>query len=258
MSSSPQLLIEAQKRALRARGITYGDVAKTLEVSEPTVKRLFSRGGFSLERLGEVCALAELAFLELARLARQRSERKAQLTLAQEEALAENETLMLVFHLLLAGWKSQDIGGRYGLAPTTLVRALAHLDRLRLIVLEPGDRARLIVPRNLVWRRRGPVLRRYGDAALREFISGEFGADDEALFLETRELSPASQEVIRRKLERLTQEFLELAELDAGLGAPTRRNVGLVLAMRPWVFSIAHPRDNGMPQNARSARTRRS
>ncbi|UXI66566.1 helix-turn-helix transcriptional regulator [Tahibacter amnicola] len=242
-------LLDALKQALRARGITYAQVAKALELSEPSIKRLFSRGDFSLERLGRVCAMAELDFLDLAKLARQRSERTSQLTLAQEQALADDETLMLVFHLLLAGWKSADIRAHYGLTQAQTIRALAHLDRLRLIVLEPGDRVRLVVPRNVVWRRQGPVRRRYGDAALREFIDSSFEGTDEMLFLETRELGPASRVLIRRRLERLSQEFLELAELDAGLAPSSRRNVGLVLAMRPWVFSLARSR----PEKAGSA-----
>ena len=36
-----RLLIDALKRALRARGVTYRDVARALELSEPSVKRLF-------------------------------------------------------------------------------------------------------------------------------------------------------------------------------------------------------------------------
>lgn len=238
---SSRLLIDALKRALRTRGVTYRDVAQALALSEPSVKRLFSRGGFSVERLAQICALADLDFFELAKLARQRSERTAQLSLAQEQALAADETLMLVFHLLLAGWKNADIRAHYGLSAPTMVRALARLDRLKLIVLEPGDRARLAVPRNVTWRRRGPVQRRYGDAALREFVGAGFDGADEMLFLETRELGAASQALIRRRLERLAQEFLELAELDAALPQEARRNTGLVLATRPWVFSIARP-----------------
>ncbi|HJU39573.1 MAG TPA: hypothetical protein VJ724_08365, partial [Tahibacter sp.] len=238
---SSRLLIDVLKRALRARGVTYRAVAQALELSEPSVKRLFSRGGFSVERLAQVCALADLDFFDLAKLARQRSERATQLSLAQEQALAADETLMLVFHLLLAGWKTADIRAHYGLSATATVRALARLDRLKLIVLEPGDRARLAVPRNVTWRRHGPVQRRYGDAALREFVDAGFDGADEMLFLETRELGAASQALIRRRLERLAQEFLELAELDASLPPDARRNTGLVLATRPWVFSIARP-----------------
>ena len=43
-------LMDALKRALRARRISYSKVGEVLDLSEASVKRLFSRGGFTLER----------------------------------------------------------------------------------------------------------------------------------------------------------------------------------------------------------------
>lgn len=58
------------------------------------------------------------------------------------------------------------------------------------------------------------------------------------LRLEVRELSAASLAVMRRKLERLAVEFNELAEMDSSLAIENRQSVGMVLAIRPWVFSF--------------------
>ena len=55
MSQSEQV-IRAVKRQLKARGLRYSDLAARLGVSEPTVKRLLSRGGITLERLDRICA----------------------------------------------------------------------------------------------------------------------------------------------------------------------------------------------------------
>src|SRR5581483_8489450 len=43
-------LVDALKRALKARGITYAQVAEVMELSEPSVKRMFASGQFTLER----------------------------------------------------------------------------------------------------------------------------------------------------------------------------------------------------------------
>lgn len=59
------------------------------------------------------------------------------------------------------------------------------------------------------------------------------------LRFEVRELSEASIQVIRRKLERVVHEVAELAELDASLPSARKRSVGIAAAMRPWVFSLA-------------------
>jgi hypothetical protein len=56
--------------------------------------------------------------------------------------------------------------------------------------------------------------------------------------LEVKELSETSLAQVRRKLERLASEFNQLAEFDAALPATKRRSVGMVLAIKPWVFSL--------------------
>ena len=52
-------LTDSLKRALRARRINYSQVAQSLELSEASVKRLFSKGGFTLERFEQARAMAE-------------------------------------------------------------------------------------------------------------------------------------------------------------------------------------------------------
>ena len=47
-------LIKTLKLALKARGKTYADVALELGLTEASVKRLFSRQSFSLDRLDQV------------------------------------------------------------------------------------------------------------------------------------------------------------------------------------------------------------
>ena len=58
-------LVDALKRVLKARGLTYADIARGLDLSEASVKRIFSKRDFTLERLDEVCRLAGIDFAEL-------------------------------------------------------------------------------------------------------------------------------------------------------------------------------------------------
>ena len=48
-------LVEALKRTLKAKGLTYADVAGAIALSEASVKRMFARGDFTLQRLEEIC-----------------------------------------------------------------------------------------------------------------------------------------------------------------------------------------------------------
>ena len=44
--------------------------------------------------------------------------------------------------------------------------------------------------------------------------------------------------MIQRKLERLCQEFNELAELDSYLPSDQRRTIGMAVGTKPWKMSL--------------------
>ncbi|MET1023197.1 MAG: hypothetical protein ABWX87_02705, partial [Pseudoxanthomonas sp.] len=125
-----------------------------------------------------------------------------------------------------------------GMRRTELVQLLAQLDRLRLVELLPGDHVRLKVPRDFSWRDDGPVRARYLQMASGEFLHESFDAADACFALEIGELSEASATTLRRKLDKLVMEFKEAVELDVGLPPERRRSIGLLVATRPWVFSL--------------------
>jgi len=228
----------ALKRCLKARGITYGRLAARLELSEASVKRLFSAGGFTLERLEQICRILDIDLFELARLAHAEVPGVTELTAAQEQALADDPRLLLVFHLLLSDWQAREIVAEYAVSRAECVRLMAQLDRLRLIELRAGDEVRLRTARQVRWRRGGPIRRAYQRRVLDEFFGHDFAAAGEVLRFEAKELSHASREVIRRKLERLVQDFNELADVDSALKPSERESVGLVLGLRPYVLSL--------------------
>jgi DNA-binding Xre family transcriptional regulator len=62
-------LVEALKRMLRARDVTYGQVAQVLGLSEASIKRMFARQDLTLQRLEQVCRAAGIEFDELVRTA---------------------------------------------------------------------------------------------------------------------------------------------------------------------------------------------
>ena len=231
-------LREAIKRQLKARGMTYSDLARAIGVSEPTVKRQLSRGGITLERLERICEALDTDFSELARSSERDRALPMRLEMAQERALAREPRLMLVFHLLCNDWRAEDIRARHGIPAHEMTLLLARLDRHGLIELQPGNRVRLRVSRRFTWRRNGPVLRRHGPRAIEEFLKGDFRRDPALLRLETRELSLRSMALLARRLERVAQEVHELAEADAMLPEDRRHNAGLVIGFRPWRFSL--------------------
>lgn len=236
MSQTSQLL-DALKKCLRAKGLTYQDVAEALGISEASVKRVFSQKTFTLSRLEDVCRFLDMSIYDLARMTKMYGEEESTvLTVTQEEALAADSSLLTYFYLLLLGRKPEGIAREYGLHKLTETRILTRLDRLKLIDLFPNNRARLLVSRRIVWRPDGPIRRQYERQVKAQFLDYPFKDRDEWLSLETTELSDASVKVLTRQLDRLAHEFDELAELDMNLPRKQKRSFGLMLALRPWTY----------------------
>lgn len=227
-------LIDALKRILRSRRVTYADLARRIGLSEASVKRLFSQRTFTLARLQQVLQALEMDFFELARLARGAGDAPQEMTEAQEHALASEPHLMGVFYLLFNDWQPAQILARYELAPVELTRLLAKLDRLQLIDLLPGDRVKLRVSRHLRLKPGGAIRARHGQRTMTEFLAVEFDRHGGHFLFEFRDISPASLAVMQRKIDRLAAEFNELAELDSTLPPEQRQSIGLALGMRPW------------------------
>lgn len=231
---STDQLLDALKRVLKSRRMTYADLAKRIGLSEASVKRLFSQQTFTLQRLQQVLKALDMDFFELARLARGAGDAPQEMSEAQEQALASEPHLMGVFYLLFNEWQPAQILARYELSEVELTRLLTKLDRLQLIDLLPGNRVKLKVSRHLRLKPSGAIRAKHGQRTMAEFLSVEFDRHGGHFLFEYRDVSPASFAVMARKIDRLAAEFNELAELDSTLPPEQRQSIGLALGMRPW------------------------
>jgi len=233
-------IVETLKKVLKARGMTYADLALALRVSTPTIKRLFSQRTFTLERLEEILKVLELDFHELARMSHGRRSGPAELSVEQESALAKDARLFSVFWLLCNEWRFDEIVSEFRLGAAQITSYFARLERLRLIDWRPGNRARLRVPKHYVWRTGGPLRKAYGLRVVTEFMRARFDAPHDAFHFEAQELSAESAIVVKRRLDRVAAEINELVEIDAATPAKKRVTLGVLLACRPWSISIVH------------------
>src|SRR5256886_9022486 len=144
--------VEALKKCLRARGMTYAALARELRISEASVKRMFSRSSFTLSRIEEILATLDLELHEVARMSLASAAGPTELTLEQETELAKDELLASVFWLGLNGWRYEQIAEAFSISRAELTLVFARLDRLKLIEWGKGERARLRVAKDFQWR----------------------------------------------------------------------------------------------------------
>jgi transcriptional regulator with XRE-family HTH domain len=227
-------LIAAAKQELKARGLTYRDVAPRMGLSEASVKRLFASRRFTAERLIQVANMLGLTLGELAERADTSQRRIRRLTEAQEREVVSSHKLILVAACALNRWRLEDIVETYRISEAEAIRLLVKLDRLGLIALMPGNRIRLNVAQDFEWLPDGPIRRFFRSHWLTDFHDSDFSrAEEEAVFLHGM-LTPAALAALREDIRRLRQRFAE--HVSESLKAPRsqRAGTGLMLSMREW------------------------
>lgn len=234
MMNEADQLVATIKRHLKIQGVTYRDLARALELSEPSVKRMFASGRFSIDRIVEISNLIGFTLSELAHEAAVSERRVHTLTEAQERELVSDEKLILVAVCVLNHWEVADIVGTYHLTEAECIQRLVRLDRLRLIVLLPGNRIRINVARDFDWRATGPIRMYFLNQGLGSFLQSDFSQDDEVMAFSHAMLSEPAIAKMQTEIRKLRLKFSELHEESLAIPLARRRGTGMFLAMREW------------------------
>ncbi|OOZ37179.1 helix-turn-helix domain-containing protein [Solemya velesiana gill symbiont] len=234
-------LVTALKRALKLHGKTYADVAEQLQLSEASVKRLFSEQSFSLQRLDEVCAMLGMEISDLVQLMQQERHAMSGLSEKQEQEIAGDLELLLVTVCVLNRWSLAEIIGQFHISENRCINHLAHLDRLKLIELLPRNRIKLLVAPNFKWRENGPIQQFFQQKLQAEFFRSRFDRESERLIVINGMLSESANRLFQRKLEQLAREFDQLNDDDSHLPLSEKKGATAVLALRPWDYGLFKP-----------------
>jgi transcriptional regulator with XRE-family HTH domain len=233
-------VVEALKRTLKARKMTYGQVAKALRMSEASVKRMFSRNHFTLERLDRICELASTSLSELAREVDSVGTHVSQLTPDQEKEIVRDPKLFLVAVCVLNLLTLEQIVQAYNLSKSECIQLLLKLERIKFLELLPNNQVKLLVSRTFSWLPDGPIHQFFRSRAQNEYFRSRFDGADEILLFVNGMLSRASAQAMLARLKRLANEFSEMHNNDALLPVGERRPASLILAMRPWELDEFH------------------
>lgn len=236
--SQHQQLLDSLKGELRRRGKTYADVAGVLELSEASIKRLFSRGSFTLERLDRLCDWLDLEFGDLVRLMERDRARVRCLSESQEAELVADTRFLLMTLCLLNRWAVEDIVATYRISETEAIGLLGRLDGMGLIELLPGTRVRLRITRDFAWLPGGPIQRFFEQQVQSDFFGSRFDRPGELRLVINGMLSKSSNAELMRRMQRLTDMFNKCHRTDESLPIDQRHGSTLVLALRPWEAQV--------------------
>lgn len=235
MSTSARI-IDALKRELKARGITYRELGERLDLSESAVKHMFSTGNFSIRRLDEICSALELDIGDIVRLSEAQQPRIEQLSAEHERELVADIRLLLVTYCLINFWTFEEILERYTLSRAEALGYLRRLDKMRIIELQPGDRVRLLIANNFAWRRNGAIEQFFTRHVQTEFFKHSFTDDGSVRIVKNGMLSRKSQVQLIDKLKAIGALFDDTSWDERKLPASDRHGTSMVLAIRHWYF----------------------
>jgi len=231
-------LIHTLKKSLKAHGLTYSDVATKIDLSEASIKRMFSEKNFTLKRLEQLCLCMDMELSDLFKLMNEEEQNISQLSEEQEKEIASDLTLLLLTVCVLNRWTFADITSRYKITEIEGIRYLAKLDRLKIIDLLPKNRIKLLVTANFTWRENGPIQNFFQSKVEKEFFNTKFNKSTEHLIVVNGMLAQNSNAVFQKKMRKLIKEFDELNDSDASLALDEREGTTVVMAIRQWEYSM--------------------
>ena len=236
--SQTRPLIETLKLELRKQRITYKEVSDALELSETSVKRLFSDAAFSVRRLEKVCALLHLEISDLVHLMEKNIELTTGLTREQEQELVSDVKLLLVALLLMNKLEFSEILSTYNITEPEGIRLLARLDRMKFIELLPGNRVKLMISQNFRWLPDGPIQKFFESRVQLEFLNSSFTGPGQFRIFVSGMISREGNAEIIRKMEHLAKEMNDLNAESESLPLEQRFGTSLMLAIRPWEIEV--------------------
>src|SRR3954463_16560741 len=205
---SSAFVFEGLKMHLKARGMTYADVARGLRISEPTVKRIFAQRNCDLKRLQALCEFVQVDLAELARGLPRNDRLIHRLTHPQEEELMADPRLFIVAVSAIHQMRVEDITSLYDIEPAECVALLLRLEKIGIIELHENNRIRLRLARTFAWIPDGPIMR-YAKSQATDFFDHPFNKPNELMRILSIRISKEGQIALLRQMEQLAREYAE-------------------------------------------------
>jgi DNA-binding Xre family transcriptional regulator len=227
-------LFDSLRAHLKARGLTYRQLADGLGISEPTIKRIFASSDCSIERLDEICEFLQIELKDLIKRTPKKRQLIEQLTERQEEELAANKKLLMVAVCVMSLWPVKDMLSYLTLSRLECTSLLNRLDEIGFIEMQPKHQYRLLVAKDFSWIVGGPIMRLIKTVS-NDFFDHRFEAPGEVLKIINVRVSPAVRESLKARLERIAQEYADQVVVDSHLPLDERPPLSICIAVRTWV-----------------------
>jgi DNA-binding Xre family transcriptional regulator len=129
----PEFLLAALKSMLQERRIGYAALAAELDVSLLTVKRTLNKAAVPLDRLLDICRIANIDFAELVKRAVATKPEHTFFDAKQDELFTRCPPMLTYFVALQSGQSPADIASQFRLTSASTARYLSALAGVGLV-----------------------------------------------------------------------------------------------------------------------------
>lgn len=165
------------KASAKLQNLTYSQLAKRLEVSEPTIKRWLRGDGINVQQWLQLIDTLGIRFSDIASALDEPSLDQFECTEKQERMLADTEGLLAFFQSLLSGASPLEIMKKHGLSKVSTTFYLKKLDEIGLVEWTEGLTCKLKVQGDQKWKKNGPLSKKFREQLINEFIWPRKNAD---------------------------------------------------------------------------------
>lgn len=227
-------LVDTLKRLLKSRGVTYGELAARIDMSEASVKRMFSQKNFTLQRLDQILDASGIGFDEL-NAAQGGPKLISQLSLAQEKEIIGDPHLLVVAVSAMNHIGFDDIVRTYELNEAQVTACLLRLDKIGFLELLPNNRVKLLIARTFSWIANGPIQSYFRSEAAADYLNARFDGEGEVLGMVNVMLSKQSSAALIERLKQVAADIAQQHQNETRVPLEQKQAMSFMLAARPWV-----------------------
>lgn len=229
-----QFIFENLRAHIKARQLTYEQIAQDIGISGPTLKRHLLQQDCSVERLEQICDVLQLDLRDLVKSTPRPRQFIQHLSREQEEVFARKRSLLLVAVCALSLWTFADMTEHLQISNKEIEKLLRELDKMGFLDLLPGNRYRLRVARDFAWIADGPIMRMVKSMA-GDYFNHTFEGQGEILKVINVRVSRAAADRLRTRLEMVAQEYADQVAIDSHLPLHERPPLSICIAARRWL-----------------------
>lgn len=199
------------KRLLRARGITYRELAEKLALSESSVKKLFIAEDCSFARICQICAILQISVADLMTGVEEEPVKRHRHTPAQEAFLVSDpQAFHLYCKIIFDGLQPEALRAVFQISESLCFQLLRKLDKQDLIRLMPDGRIQFPDMSMVLWENAGPLvakMKREWPQRLLDKVIGREDQDGYRLTLRSYHMKRSTLSEFLRAMTDLEFEF---------------------------------------------------